>query len=861
MSEPDYKALFLAGQRQLAEEQQKREAAEAAAAEEQRKREAAEAAVADEQQKREAAVAEEQRKTEAAVAEEQQKREAAVAEEQQKRQSLEERTRSTTLLEFLDMCHTYVGNICSAETDSRLTTNGDIPNPVGKKYPDNIRPWLDFTSIQRTIVTRLLSCYPLDNQPQVFMSRHTMQEQRIVIPTRLTSEKDTELVCRPLVISPIYGILKHLTSLPSVCQEFHLDSHVCFFNHLNPLKNAAAAKADTESYVSSTEIANALSSLPAATQSDSIHQPDQPEQLPSNRPKTPDSYASDTTTPRGQPDIICFRFRTDTTSSKTDATSSNTDATSSSSKTDATSSNTDDTPSGNMTFTRLVLPIELKPPHKLTRVILKRGLRQMDLLSDVININKIPSDKDARNQQEAERRVAATTAQLFSYMIEGGVEYGIVATGEAFVFLHVDLEDPGTLYYHLLDPTTDIPEQIHGNDLLYQSTLGQILAFMLLALESSHQSELLPKQDTITAALDELSIWPNAPTQDTSPSAVPPRSPSPNSPPYRPPQGHRKISNLPARPALTRNSKSKSSCVPYGGYFTRQKDEPEDPSPPDLNCQSAKAHTIPITSKEGTSTSSSGGTGNSKSSSSSSRRPTRERERQQDVEMFYPYCSPSCILGLTDPTLFLDPGCPNYKLHCDFLRSNNLRFGRYTFLSLLQAQLHDTRDRYIYPLGIQGAVGVVFKVVLRGSGYVVIAKGSVGLLKDHLAYESYIYTHLKPLQGICIPVCLGLVHLSKPYYYDIGVQIEHLLLLSYGGEPLPAHIASIISDDRWWASDDVSQSVDAVIAHGVDHQDVRVPNLLWNKSCGRVVVIDFERAVVVKKNQNQKGKRKRLLDV
>ncbi|KAH0555645.1 hypothetical protein GP486_006410 [Trichoglossum hirsutum] len=791
MSEPDYKALFLA-------EQQKREAAEAA------------------------------------VAEEQRKREVAVADEQRKRQRLEldhhnlkELTRPTTLLEFLLLCHTYTATICSAETDIRLTTNGTIPNPIGKKRPDYIRPWLEFTTLQHAIVTRLLDCYPLHDQPQVFDSELIMQAISTKTLTRLTSEKDVELISRPLIISPIDAILKHLMSLSSVRQEFRLDSPVCFFNHLNPLKNAAAVIADTETYISPARITTTLSSLSSQ------------EQLTSNRPTTPPSSASgphaSNNTSRGQPDIICFCLESDTFRAHLGVPSS--------------------TPSGNMTSNKLVLPIELKPPHKLPRNCLKQGLHPMDLLPDVINVNKISTDKDARDQQEAERRVAATTTQLFSYMVEGGVEYGLVATGEAFVFLHINLEDPGTLYYHCLDPTTDIPNQVHGNDLLSQSAVGQILAFVLQALESSQSNKYLSKQDTIFATLDELDIWPRTPTQDTSPSAAPPRSPSSSSPPYAPPKGQRKTSKLPTRQALPRKAKSKSSCNPGGDYPTRQ-DESRDPTPPELDPQPAQmhiaTHTTRMTHQEGTSTSGSGRSGISKSSSSN--RPQKSEQQQQHAELFYPYCSPACILDLAGSSFpSLDRGCPNYRLHSDYITTNNLSFNRRSFLRLLQAQLHETRDRYIYPLGIQGAVGVVFKVVLRCSGYVIIAKGSVDMLRDHLAYESCIYTHLKPLQGIYIPVCLGLIHLSRPYYYDIGVQIKHLLLLSYGGDPLPAHIADIISPgDRWWASEHVSQTVDTIVAHGVDHQDIRVPNLLWDKHHGRVILIDFERSVIVDQKKRKR---------
>jgi hypothetical protein len=137
-----------------------------------------------------------------------------------------------------------------------------------------------------------------------------------------------------------------------------------------------------------------------------------------------------------------------------------------------------------------------------------------------------------------------------------------------------------------------------------------------------------------------------------------------------------------------------------------------------------------------------------------------------------------------------------------------------------------------------------------------MAKGTVDELQDHLTYESHVYSYLKPMQGIHVPACLGSIHISPPYYYDIGVQIKHLLLLSYAGNPLPTRIAQAISyGDRWWNNKEVKQAVEAVFACGVDHQDIRPPNLLWDETEERVMVIDFERAVFIEGHVYKKRKR------
>jgi hypothetical protein len=39
-------------------------------------------------------------------------------------------------------------------------------------------------------------------------------------------------------------------------------------------------------------------------------------------------------------------------------------------------------------------------------------------------------------------------------MVEDGLEYSYLTTGEAFVFLQIKEAEPHTLYYHLVEPNT-----------------------------------------------------------------------------------------------------------------------------------------------------------------------------------------------------------------------------------------------------------------------------------------------------------------------------------------------------------------------------------------------------------------------
>ncbi|KAF6804661.1 hypothetical protein CPLU01_16046, partial [Colletotrichum plurivorum] len=73
---------------------------------------------------------------------------------------------------------------------------------------------------------------------------------------------------------------------------------------------------------------------------------------------------------------------------------------------------------------------EYKPPHKLTAPHLRLGLRPMNIHKEVVNRKTIPTsvDPDARFQYHAERLTAAAITQTYHYMIEGGLEHGLLTT-------------------------------------------------------------------------------------------------------------------------------------------------------------------------------------------------------------------------------------------------------------------------------------------------------------------------------------------------------------------------------------------------------------------------------------------------
>lgn len=101
-----------------------------------------------------------------------------------------------------------------------------------------------------------------------------------------------------------------------------------------------------------------------------------------------------------------------------------------------------------------VCVVDWRLPHMLTAPRLRVGLREMDVYSEVANRESmLPACRDstARFRYHAEKLTACALTDAYSQMIEEGLEYGLVTTGEATVFLKLDWDEPGTLYYHLAE--------------------------------------------------------------------------------------------------------------------------------------------------------------------------------------------------------------------------------------------------------------------------------------------------------------------------------------------------------------------------------------------------------------------------
>ncbi|KAM5526671.1 hypothetical protein FOXYSP1_20912 [Fusarium oxysporum f. sp. phaseoli] len=96
------------------------------------------------------------------------------------------------------------------------------------------------------------------------------------------------------------------------------------------------------------------------------------------------------------------------------------------------------------------------------------------------------------------------------------------------------------------------------------------------------------------------------------------------------------------------------------------------------------------------------------------------------------------------------------------------------------------------------------------------------------------YDHVWSLQGTFVPVCLGIVDLIKPYYFDSGVYV-HFLLLSYGGRPVLREMKEVRPD----VVDQIIIALKRLHQYRILHHDAEPRNVLYDRSRGGCMLVDL----------------------
>ncbi|EAS32868.3 uncharacterized protein CIMG_03892 [Coccidioides immitis RS] len=484
--------------------------------------------------------------------------------------------------------------------------------------------------------------------------------------------------------------------------------------------------------------------------------------------------------------------------------------------------------------------VELKAPHKLPLSTINSMLHDMDLEDVLLHTPDEPEEIACR------REMAAVITQAFSYMIKSGVGYGYVCTGEAFIFLHVG-KDPTTVFYYLSTPGKDVGEttgytgRTDSPNKLHLTAVGQVLAFTLKAMQVEPYC-----QSWRTEAEAQLKPWRLIYQDDAIVSS--PRTVTTQE--YTPEHQNR-VDYARSSPIVTRSKKPlllrSSPCNPSQAS-SRSPVDSSDEDPTDVMDSPSKAPRssanvmVVIPSRS--------------SDRSSFQRYSENQGRSR------PYCTHKCLLGLSKEGP-LDEACPNIADHGTGQHQINLS----KFSVLLHEQLLNKAKRISDPyesdgcesLHIHGSRGALFEVVLMPYGYKLVGKGFPPGLSSYLLHENAVYGRLRPIQGRHIPVCLGILDLSKrPLFYDGIARIPRLLLLSHAGIPLPcSDVGSKIIHNT------ATSSLQAIHQLGVYHGDAFVHNMFWSIENQSVMFIDFERAQIWNSRPSLQvtslnGKRKKL---
>src|SRR5690242_19277882 len=300
---------------------------------------------------------------------------------EQAREIAEARTRNTTLPQFLDACHVYLHANLVVQTDATLSTQGEPANARNKPRPERLCAWKNFASEQEEIWDTLMSSAFVEKQ--LFNSLQALSESGRAIQQRtLGSEQDLHFFQRLTVDNPVSQIIREMYSDRRLRKKFGLRGAVNFENHANTLSPEEGIE-EAMQQLSTSDAQRRRSPRLQAKASSSIT----PNSTATTRIKT--SRPS-----RARADQFCVY-------------------------------NTSD----DQRVAAFV--IEYKAPHKIPLGYIYEGLDDMRL-DEVVQYRENESSRD-----RFRRLIAAVITQAYSYMIQIGVQYGCVCTGEATIFLRV----------------------------------------------------------------------------------------------------------------------------------------------------------------------------------------------------------------------------------------------------------------------------------------------------------------------------------------------------------------------------------------------------------------------------------------
>ncbi|KFX93061.1 hypothetical protein O988_07000 [Pseudogymnoascus sp. VKM F-3808] len=267
-------------------------------------------------------------------------------------------------------------------------------------------------------------------------------------------------------------------------------------------------------------------------------------------------------------------------------------------------------------------------------------------------------------------------------------------------------------------------------------------------------------------------------------------------------------------------------------------------------------------------------------------------ERLQELQD-QKYCTQACLLGLKRGSK-LDEDCPNAASHRVSKGSTHHRIDAETFTRQVREQISEFHDCGCTYAQKSGSTGALFKLVLFCYGYTFVGKGATEEHIPNLRHEAVVYEQrLDSLQGEAVPVYLGSIDMVKPYslfcdYEQEKIFVVHMMLMSWSGDEISKSDvpvsevnrslqevvrrgvihndifkenddwASVRSDASWWTTDKIRQLKLSQMRKAVCYPNVRRRNMLWNSERKRVMLIDFERSVLLDEESDESTQSEKL---
>ncbi|OJJ73102.1 hypothetical protein ASPBRDRAFT_670191 [Aspergillus brasiliensis CBS 101740] len=441
---------------------------------------------------------------------------------------------------------------------------------------------------------------------------------------------------------------------------------------------------------------------------------------------------------------------------------------------------------------RAVLSGEYRPPHELSMKTLRKGLRTHNFYEEIINNPLIPAKGSHRVGYTTARVAGSAVVQEYDTMILLGLEYGFVSTGLGLVFLRVPYDDPGTLQFHICEPSLEVEQGGDGSFLRPTTTIARMLCLTLMGFRSKPRSadwsaQIKTTLKTWVSSFDSTVIG----KEEEAPDRDDPSEKSVASPRDRKDAESTETKGTPHSQARG----SESSNI-------NNREDPQDSGPDSAPGQKRRFEDT---------------------TSSASPAPEQCSKLYRSTQ--------KCLLGLRRRGK-LDKNCPNFRLHQVNGSTHHLTNTR-GLAKLLKASIDECLD-LAEPIGNCGLSGAPFKLTCARYGYTVIGKGTTCYLWPLLEREADVYQMLESVQGSSVPVYIGKINLRKMYFLLGAGKIRHMLLLGWGGETI--NKVEIEEDTRQW---NISKSEKDIQSFGVQHEDLEARNILWNTELSRAMIIDF----------------------